>query len=353
LKQREKLLDFPFEKFKKEKRLKGGFEMKPMKKDIGSNHRVTTFFALESMQLRKSRNQNKYLLLGLYDRTGKLNGYLWVDPVETAAKLQEKTIVKVKGLTKMVNSSLILDIERIRAAAKDEYDIRDFLDVVPGGMSLWHSRLLKAVDTIKDINCRRLIQLFLDDSGFMELFITSPGGISVHHSYVGGLLEHTVSAMELASQFAGRHPWLINRNLVQTGAFLHDIGKTREIYWEIAREYTTEGKLLGHITLGIMMLQEKLTAFTDFPEELANRLRHMIVSQHGSLEHGSAVRPATPEALALHLIEATDARVNHLYCHLNGSDSNKAWSFYDRILETEIYQKKYSGKAQTVPEVAA
>jgi 3'-5' exoribonuclease len=187
----------------------------------------------------------------------------------------------------------------------------------------------------------------------MELFITAPGGISIHHNYVGGLLEHTTNSMELVSLFADRHSALLDKDLILTGTFLHDIGKTREIYWEVAKEYTTEGKLLGHITLGIMMLEEKLATLRGFPEELANRLRHMIVSHHGNLEFGSPVRPATPEALVLHLLEEADAKINHLYCHLGNCEPEKEWSNYDRILQTEIYQKRYASEVKKAAAVAA
>lgn len=328
--------------------------MKLMKREIVKDQTVTTFFALESMQLRKSRkNQRNYLVVNLYDKSGKINGYLWNDPEEKALTLREKSFVKVRGLTAMSNGSLIIDIERIREASKDEIDMRDFLEVAPGGIDLWHKRLIKTVETIGDVHCRQLVESFLDDNGFLELFITNPGGLMIHHNYVGGLLEHTTSAMELLSFFAERHPGLINRDLLLTGAFLHDIGKTREIYWEISREYTTEGKLLGHIALGSMMLEEKISKIMHFPADLANRLRHMVLSHHGSLEHGSPVRPATPEALLLNLVEATDAKLNHLYRHMGNSDPAKDWSDYDRILETQIYQKPYAGAIEQVPAVAA
>ena len=319
--------------------------MKLMKKDIKANHLITTFFALESMQLRKSRAQRQFLDLSLYDKTGKIKGYLWDNPTETATTLKEKSFVKVRGIATSINDSLILNIERIRTAKKEETDMRDFLEIVSGGTDLWHKKLLKSINLIKDLNCKRLVHSFLNDGGFMELFLTSPGGIWVHHNYIGGLLEHIANVMTQAEITADSNPALLDKDLLLTGAFLHDIGKTREIYWEIAKEYTTEGKLMGHISIGLLMLEEKLSKLKDFPADLALLLKHMILSHHGKPEYGSPVVPATPEALALHLIENTDAKINHLYCHLGNSNPDEQWSYFDKFLNTGIYQRKFSKNA--------
>ena len=304
--------------------------MKLMKKDIKPNEVITTFFALEAMELRKSKIQRNFLSLDLYDKTGKVKGYLWNDPVIVAATLTEKSFVKVRGIAKMLSSSPVIEVERIRKAEKHEIDMRDFLEVVSGGIDLWHKKLLNSVKSVRDINCRRLIDSILKDDCFMELFLTSPGGISVHHNYVGALLEHTVNVMTEAAVTADKNPGLLDKDLLLTGAFLHDIGKTKEIYWNIAREYTTEGKLLGHIGIDLLMLEEKLSRFKDFPQDLSILLKHMILSHHGNLEYGSPVRPATPEALALHLIDNNDAKINHLYCHLGNADPDKQWSHIRR-----------------------
>lgn len=328
--------------------------MKIMKKDIKPNERIITFFALESMELRKSKKNDKHFLeLNLYDKTGKVKGYLWNESIIAAATLKEKSFIKVQGIIKMVNDSLIINVEKIRIAKKEEFDIRDFMEVVPGGIDLWHKRLLESIESIKDITCRKVINSFLKDDGFLEQFITLPGGVSVHHNYIGGLLEHTTNTMAQASFIANRHPGLINHDLLLAGAFLHDIGKIREIYWEIAREYTTEGKLLGHITLGILMFEEKLSGNKDIPDEIAVLLKHIILSHHGELEYGSPVRPATPEAIALHHIENTDAKINHLYCHLNNSNPDVLWSRYDKFLNTEIYQGRFYKKSLMVTKKVA
>lgn len=312
--------------------------MKLLKKDIKPNEPITTYFSIESMSLRKSKSKQNFLLIELYDKTGRINGYLWDEPVVMAATLAENSYVKVRGITKIINGALVLEIERIRNAEKHEIDIRDFFEVVSGGVDLWDDNLREALSNIRDENCKRLIDIFLKDEGFMEKFKTSPGGLSVHHNYIGGLIEHTLNTMSIAVMIADNNPALIDKDILVTGSFLHDIGKTSELCWEVSKGYTTEGKLLGHISIGFLMLQQKLSELKEFPEQLALMLKHMVLSHHGALEFGSPVRPATPEALALHLIENLDAKVNHLYCHLNNADPDKQWSHFDKILNTEIYQ---------------
>lgn len=316
--------------------------MKLMKKDFKPNEIITTYFAMESMSLRKNKTQQNFLVLDLYDKTWKIKGYLWNDPVVMAATLTERSFVKAMGITKLLNEALVIEVERIRKAEKNEIDMRDFLEVVAGGVELWQRKLLEYFNIIKDVNCRRLIDLFLKDENFMEQFMASLGGVSVHHNYVGGLIEHTVNIMTQAALTADKNSGLLDKDLLLTGAFIHDIGKTREIYWEIAKEYTTEGKLLGHIGIGLLMLDEKLSGIKSFPKDLSMLLKHMILSHHGEMEYGSPVRPATPEAVALHLIDNNDAKINHLYCHLGNSNQDNQWSHFDRILNTEIYQKKFS-----------
>lgn len=315
--------------------------MKIMKKDIRANDQVTTFFALESMRLRTSRNRNNFLELSLHDRTGKIKGYLWNDPVIMSAVLREKTIVKVKANVSLHNDSLILNVEKIRRANKDEYDINDFMEVVPGGIPYWLGRLNEAIGEIKEANCRRLVDSFLQDDVFLRHFSEAPGGVSIHHGYVGGLLEHTVMIMEQGRREAQKHPGLLDRDLLLTGAFLHDVGKTRELFWELGREYTTEGRLMGHIAIGIIMIEEKLSAMPDFPKDLALLVRHMVLSHHGSLEFGSPVRPGIPEALVLSLLDNTDAKINHVYGQLANAGPDDSWSGFDKVLETSLYQRKY------------
>ncbi len=313
--------------------------MKVMVKDLRVNQLFTSFFLLESFGLRRTKSGREFLFLRLSDRTGRVIGYLWEEPESFLESLRRGTFLKVRGVPRILNGSLVLDIWRIRKAEAREVKVRDFFEMVPGGISHWFERLLSFLKMIEERNCRRLIEAFLRDKEFLESLRLSPAGLSYHHSYIGGLLEHTVSTMSQGIIASERLSGLIDRDLLLTGCFLHDIGKTKELNWGLTRGYTTEGRLLGHIFLGLLMLEEKRAQLREFPGELSMLLRHMVVSHHGR-----PIKPLTPEAIVLHLIEGSDATLNHLWSHLRYSDPNREWSHYDRFLKTEIYLKKFSRK---------
>ncbi len=318
--------------------------MKPMIIDIKPNQVITTYLAVESMQIRKNhQTRQNFLELVMLDKTGSMKAYLWENPLVIAAELKEKTIVKVQGITTLANGHLIMNVKKIRQAKENEFDILDFMETVPGGIDPWYEKLMECVGSIQDGYCKRVIDAFLQDDSFRECFVTSPGGV-IHHNYVGGLVEHTTTTMDTATQLAANHPGLLNRDVLLTGAFLHDIGKTRELSWQVSYDYTTEGKLLGHIAIGISMLEKKLATLNEFPEDLSLFLKHMIISHHGDLAFGSPARPATAEAITLNLIDSSDSKINHVYTTLGHSDPEKLWSDFDKILNTQIYQKKYINK---------
>ncbi len=314
--------------------------MKQLKSDLKASDRVDTFFALGSAELRNAKNQKVYLTVTLSDKTGQINGYVWNNPEETKARLNGITYVHVKGTAKGYNGTLNIQIESVKPAADKEIDVNDFLQVVPGGIELWEERLYDHIGLVRDSNCDTLICSFISDVQFFESFKLSPAGLTVHHNYTGGLLEHSVNTMSHAVHMVEHYPGLLDRDLLLTGSLLHDIGKVRAITGSITRAYTTEGKLMGHIAIGLIMLEEKLRDIKELPAETGLLLKHMILAHHGSLEFGSPVKPATPEALALHHIENTDAKMNHLHGLLKDSDPEQAWSSYDKYFATEMYQRK-------------
>lgn len=319
--------------------------MKLMKAEIKANERITSYLSLLSMQLRRGKNDKDFLVLDLNDKTGSIKGYLWIDPLVAASTLTEKSFVKVRGLSNLLNNSLTINIEKVRPAREDEIDISDFAEVVQGGIDYWYHRLLTMVELIADMDCRRLVDSFLADEVFLKRFLPSPAGVKVHHNYIGGLLEHTVNTMAQSALLSDIHEGQIDKSLLLTGAFLHDIGKTRELKYDPVKTYTTEGKLLGHIAIGISMINEKLSGLPDFPEDISLQLKHMLLAHHGEPNFGSPVRPSTAEALALHMADNTDAKLNHIGSHIRSSNFCGEWSSFDKILNTEIYQKKFSREA--------
>lgn len=315
--------------------------MKLMKKDIKPNQLINTYFILDAMDKRKSKDNQYYLCLSLSDGSGKIKGYIWNEISHVENILKVNSFVKIRGFSKMINNSLIIHIENINMADKNEIDLSDFLQIVPGGIEYWKRLLLEQLDTVTDFNCKRLISLFIEDKTIMDAFYLAPAGISIHHNYIGGLLQHTVNVMSTCSHIADNYKGLINRDLLILGAFLHDIGKIKEYSLGLLRNFTKEGRLIGHIGIGLLILQEKISKLDYFPENLAMELKHMILSHHGDLQYGSCVRPSFPEAVALNLADTSDARLNHLDCHLSNSDLNQQWSPYDRILNTHILIDRY------------
>ena len=285
--------------------------MKLMVKDIKPNEIITSIFAIDFFQLKQSKNSDYYLFLKLCDKTGSIKGFIWHEALNIKDKLNENSYVKVTGITKVLGDSLVIDIFDITPIGKEELDLRDFFETVKEGIDYWFQELINLVDLVKNDFCKELIFQFLNDQKIMRLFKTRPAGATIHHNYIGGLLQHTVNTMILLDKIADTYNEKLDRDLLLTGAFLHDIGKVEELKYDGTIRYTIKGELLGHITLGILLLEKKIERIRNFPYELALLLKHMVLSHHGKLEYGSPVQPKIPEAKVLSIIEGTDAEINN------------------------------------------
>ena len=285
--------------------------MKLMIKDIKPNEIITSIFAIDFFQLKQSKNSDYYLFLKLCDKTGSIKGFIWHEALNIKDKLNENSYVKVTGITKVLSDSLVIDIFDITPIGKEEVDLRDFFETVKEGIDYWFQELINLVDLVKNDFCKELIFQFLNDQKIMRLFKTRPAGATIHHNYIGGLLQHTVNTMILLDKIADTYNEKLDRDLLLTGAFLHDIGKVEELKYDGTIRYTIKGELLGHITLGILLLEKKIERIRNFPYELALLLKHMVLSHHGKLEYGSPVQPKIPEAKVLSIIEGTDAEINN------------------------------------------
>jgi 3'-5' exoribonuclease len=284
--------------------------------DLGKfeNQAVVSFFAVTSRQLRSRKDGGQYLALALGDRTGQIESRMWDNFADTAAGFEQGDVVKVRGEVCRYNGRLQLNLEKLRIASADEFELADYVPHTLKDVGELWSSLVKSVDSFTDPSLQALVRSFLDDPVFAAAFREAPAAKSLHHAWLGGLLEHVVSLVGFC-ELAAQHYPEINRDLLLTGAILHDIGKLEELRWGTSFDYTLEGQLVGHITMGIAMIERKLAALPDFPPGLRILVEHMVLSHHGKLEFGSPKLPMIPEAVLLHYLDDIDAKMHTMRSH--------------------------------------
>ena len=273
------------------------------------NQAVVTFFAVTSKQLRSRKDGGQYMAVTLGDRTGQIESRMWENFAEAAPGFEQGDVVKVRAEVCRYNGRLQLNLEKLRRATSDEFELADYVPQTRKNVEELWSSLVRSVDSFSDLSLQTLVRSFLDDAAVAAAFREAPAAKSLHHAWMGGLLEHVVSLMGIC-ELAARHYPEINRDLLLTGAILHDIGKLEELRWGTSFDYTLAGQLVGHITLGIAMIEKKLASLPDFPPPLRMLVEHMVLSHHGKLEFGSPKLPMIPEAVLLHYLDDLDAKMH-------------------------------------------
>lgn len=304
---------------------------------------VDDVFLLADKQVRANRNAALYLLVELRDRTGSVSARMWNVTEESQAHLQPGGLVQVKGKTQLYQGALQLIATHIFHVAHDGFDMAEFLPRSNRDVSKLAARLREILMTIEDPPLRALMECFLIDEKLMQNFELAPAGTKAHHAYQGGLIEHVVNMLEVAQRTAELYPD-VNRELLLAGIFLHDIGKVRELSYENGFGYTDEGQLIGHMMIAVEMLSDKIRESVDltrepFPEETAIRLKHMIVSHHGTYEFGSSRLPMTPEAIALHYIDNLDAKIHEFTRDINNDPNPQStWTAFNARLDRKLFK---------------
>jgi 3'-5' exoribonuclease len=260
---------------------------------------VIAYFAVTSKQLRSRKDGGQYMAVTLGDRTGQIESRMWENFAEAAPGFEQGDVVKVRAEVCRYNGRLQLNLEKLRRATADEFELADYVPQTRKNVEELWSSLVRSVDSFSDLSLQALVRSFLDDAVISAAFREAPAAKSLHHAWMGGLLEHVVSLMGIC-ELAAQHYPEINRDLLLTGVILHDIGKLEELRWGTSFDYTLEGQLVGHITLGIAMIEKKLAMLPDFPPRLRMLVEHMVLSHHGKLEFGSPKLPMIPEAVLLH-----------------------------------------------------
>ena len=297
-------------------------------------------FVLSAKTLAQKKDGNNYLTVTLTDRTGSIKGVVWdhVDEILDAG-LSSGDFVSISGRVNEYRGNLQLVVQTIKPCPPGAVDPGDFLPQTRHNIENMFSRLVELTEAIKAEHLKSLFKRFWDDGEFVQGFKVAPAAKNMHHAYLGGLLEHTLSMALLVERIAG-HYHGIDQDLLLAGVILHDIGKIREFVYDRRLDYSDEGRLLSHIVIGIQMLEEKLSGVDGFPEEQALLLKHLIVSHHGTREFGSPEIPRTVEALLLNYIDEIDSKVNGVREFVASEDPNEAWTSYHRMLGRHFYTGK-------------
>ncbi len=305
-------------------------------KDIKENDSVDGVYLVKTKATGQTRQGMPFLTLTLADKTGRVEARVWDSVEEISALFKEGDIVEITGQVSTYRNQMQIQIQglkRIEAA----FDPAVFLETTSQDTSRMLSELKGLGIRIKNRHLRSIVDAFLADHGFISRFKKAPAAKVFHHSYLGGLLEHTLSVSQIAVMAAEHYPDL-DGDLLLAGAILHDIGKTEELSFERTIDYSDQGRLLGHIVLGVMMLEERLNPIKEFPPELAMRLKHLILSHHGEFDFGSPKRPKFLEAFALHLIDDLDAKINGLSRLLKEDRQEGSWTAFSTLFQRYLFK---------------
>jgi len=285
---------------------------------------ITSVFLVLSKETRLRRTGAAYVAMLLADRTGVIEAKLWDHP-ELADRISPDHYAKIEGRITSYRNRAEITISRLREAGDEEVDPADFMATTAYSVEALWAELAGFIESMEDSGMRQLLRAFFEDEAIAPGLRRVPAAKMYHHAFLGGLLEHTVSLCRLSVLAHQNYPWL-NRDLLIAGAFLHDIGKIHELTSDRSISYTVEGKLLGHVALGISMLQAKAVELPNIPRPLITILEHLILSHHGEFEYGAPVEPATPEAVLLHHLDSIDSKLAAIRVALESEPESPNWS---------------------------
>jgi 3'-5' exoribonuclease len=307
--------------------------------DIKAGDMVDDVFVLAEKAMSQKRDGNNFLNVIISDKTGDLKGVVWDNVDQIAGAVTSGDFVSIRGTVTEYRGTLQLVVKTMDLCPREAVNPKDFLPATSRDIDGMFQRLVKITTSLTTPYLKTLFDAFWKDEEFVRKFKTAPAAKKMHHAYIGGLLEHTLSMTSLADKVAGHYSG-IDRDLLVAGAVLHDIGKTDEFEYQFKIDYTDEGRLLSHIVIGLKMIDEKLSEIEDVPEDQIFLLKHMMVSHHGTREFGSPEPPKTIEAVLLNYIDEIDSKVNGIRDFMASEDPNETWTSYHRLLERHFYMGK-------------
>jgi 3'-5' exoribonuclease len=326
----------------------------PYVKELEPNQNISTFFLVQNKEIRQKKSGEPYLSLSLSDRTGELDAKMWDNVAEVMETFDRDDFVKVKGLIQIFHNRPQLTIHKMRRVGDHEVEFADYFPASERNPDEMLAQLRGIVAGMRNAHLRGLLEALLDDPEIARRFKIAPAAKQIHHAYLGGLIEHVLSLCGLAALTAS-HYRSVDPDLLLTGVVLHDMGKIYELSYDRTFSYTTEGQLLGHISIAMRMVADKLARFPDFPPRLRTLIEHMILSHHGRLEFGSPKAPQFPEAMLLHYLDDLDSKME---CMRQMVDRDRLveghFTAYNPAMERSILKKaKFLEESAPLPQAVA
>jgi 3'-5' exoribonuclease len=311
--------------------------------EIEPGEAIKDIYMVKEPILRSTTKGDLYIAMFLCDRTGQLNGRMWQATEAVYNSLPKPGFVRIEGRSELYQNSLQIVVNNISVIDASKVSIEDFLARTGKDTRQMFDEVKKIIGGIKNRQLTALTGEFLADTKLMEKFCTAPGGMQIHHNYLGGLLEHTHNMLRVAVAILPLYPD-VQAELVLTAIFIHDMGKTEELSYDMAFSYTDSGQLIGHIAKSYLLLNQKAAALaskgTKIDEAILDALGHIILSHHGKYEFGSPKLPATPEAFMVNYIDDLDAKINQVTAAIDNEPGDSNWTGYRKPLETRLYRKR-------------
>ena len=309
-------------------------------KDYKEGDRVFDIYLCKHKQAAVTKNGKPYENVILQDKTGTIDAKVWEPNNPGISDYDAMDYIEVYGEVSSFQGALQISVKRIRVCQEDEYNPADYLPVSSKNIGEMYKELTEIISSIRNTYLKQLLEaFFVKDEAFKKQFCNSSAAKAVHHGFVGGLLEHTLSVTKLCDYYCTAYP-VLKRDLLLTAAMCHDIGKVKEISPFPENDYTDDGQLLGHIVMGAQMVAERAAGIENFPHGLLTQVQHCILAHHGKLEFGSPKVPSIIEAVALNYADDTDAKLETFKEILDNAGDNTGWLGYNRWFESNLKQSR-------------
>ncbi|MGN0391217.1 MAG: 3'-5' exoribonuclease YhaM family protein [Wujia sp.] len=309
--------------------------MKYYIKELRDGEMISEIYLCKNKVIAKTKAGKTYYSMQLQDKTGIIDAKIW-ELNNAIAHFEPMNYIRVDAQVVSFNGALQLNVKRVRVADEGEYNVSDYMPCSDKNIDTMYGELLALIDSVQNKYLNALLKkMFVEDKAFVEKFKNHSAAKSIHHGFIGGLLEHSLSVAKLCEYIASNYP-AVNHDLLVTAAICHDIGKVDEISSFPENDYTDEGQLVGHIVMGTMMIADKIREIPDFPVKLANELKHCILSHHGELEYGSPKKPALIEALALAHADNLDAKLQTFTEVIKSNSDKTEWLGYNKMFDSNV-----------------